>query len=341
MRTLSCRPGKAILASLIVALGACTAHPNTPPAPAALPTSTHLRATALFTPISPPTKTPFAPTPTSIPVSDLPPGDYVGFTTCSDAIYLLSLQDMAVIPFLRGASSPSVSPDLTKIAYLARSGKLLHILDADTRKELLSSPDCYSTTWAPDSRFILCDGAQLQLLPLDGTEPIQLGPCGEPPEDNYWCGPFYWSADGSFIASPRMAAPPSGPQDMRYDLLLAQLACPADAAGCTIQSNTSIASNAVTCAWLSSGNQLLCRDNDEMLRLLDPHSHDWRTLPENPCIDWSSIAASPSQPVFACNLKSDDGVDSIGIGIVSVDNGDVHLLLSDPDAIVDFWLHIP
>jgi len=341
MRTLSCRPITCILCSLIVTLGACTAHADTSPTSAALPTSSHPRVTARFTPTSPPITTPLPPTPTPIPVSHLPPGDYVGFTTANDAIYLLSLQDMAVIPFLRGASYPSVSPDLTKIAYLTRSDMLLHILDAETQEEVFSSPDCYSTTWAPDSRFILCDGAQLRLLPLDGTEPIEIGPCGEPPEDNYWCGPFYWSADGSFIASPRMAAPPSGLQDMRYDLLLVQLACRADAAGCTVQSNTSIPSNAVACAWISSGNQLLCRDNHGMLRLLDPPSRDWRTLLDNPCIDWTSIAASPSQPVFACNLKSDDGFDSIGIGIVSVDIGDAQLLLSDPEAIVDFWLHIP
>ena len=249
---------------------------------------------------------------------------------------------MAVIPFLRQASTASVSPDLTKIAYLDQGGyPRLHILDSNTGEEILTSRDCDSTTWAPDSRSILCGGSPISLLPLDGTEPVELTACGEPPEDNYWCSPLYWSPDASYIAAPRMAAPIGGPQEMRYDIFLVQLSCGPDSTGCIVQSSASISSRSVTCDWLYNGRQLLCRDNDEMLRILEPPSPHWRALPDNPCIDWTSIAASPSQPLFACNLKSDDGYDSIGIGVIPVDASDARVVLPDPKAIVDFWLHIP
>jgi hypothetical protein len=284
-------------------------------------------------------------TPTPFPVRELPTGEYIGFAQIDPSslgflgISLLSLQNRVVLPFLPGAWSASVSPDRRRIAFIDQTR--LHIIDADNREELLSSSDCRRTTWSPDSAYVLCGGTRFSLLPVSGGEPVPLAPCGKNQEDLNDCIHYDWSPDGFYIASNRASAPGGEFVKLRVDLDLLRLDCQAGWSDCTVGIYGPYEFKSDNCAWLHDSRQLLCNGNDGNLWIFDASSRDWHALPENPCTEWSALAASPSGNQFACDLAAGDGDSSLGLGVVDLDRGDSELVLPGAYNLVDFWLEIP
>lgn len=332
-----------------VFIAACAAPPETvtqvvvsPPSEAAVPAQPTV-------PLLPATAPPPA-TLEPLGLSSLAPGEYLGFSQHDPSfanppdMFLFSLRDHEVIPFLRSAFHASVSPDRTKIAYLDTNMDL-HVLDAMSRAELAFNHSCSSTTWSPDGTSILCGGDnQLVLFPATGGQVLPLAQCGPNPEDMNDCSHSLWSPDGYYIASWRMSASGGQIADLRYDLFILHPRCEPGWRNCTTSLQGPYGAHPhVTdrCDWLFDSLRLLCNNGpDGGLGLLNVPSGDWRRLAGNPCAENSYIAASPNGPQFACDLAG-DGPDTIGIGVVSLDAERPVVVLSQPNVAVDFWMEIP
>ena len=333
-------------------LAACAAVPTSPtpvlpPIPSLTPAPTPLTTP---TP-SPASTTPPTPTPEALDLSSLAPGDYLGFTEDDPSspsppeMYLLSLGDLEVIPFLPSAWHASFSPDRTKIAYIDPDGAL-HILDAASHTELAFNDRCFSTTWSPDSASILCDGEnQIVMFPATGGDVLPLAQCGPNPEDMNDCSHSLWSPDGYYIASWRMSAKGGSIANLRYDLFILHPKCDPGWQSCQTSVYGPYATDSeVTdyCDWLFDSRRLLCNNGGQRgLSVLNVPSGERRVLAGNPCTDYSDIAASPHSERVACDLAGVDRHTSIGIGIVSLDDQEPILVLPGANLAVDFWIRIP